>query len=672
MFAGRARWEKASFLFCTGSLIAFIANLTFTAWAVTRPGSNIHNGVGELTGVTSCSRAKSINTGIHVLINVLSTILLAGSNYCMQILSAPTREQIDEAHRKSKWVDVGVQSVRNIFGTVSAGNALLWVLLSLSSLPLHLFYNSAIFTSISANEYNVTVVPSSFITIQNRSALPANFRTPRLNILYDAAISGRLIRMDREECLDTYARNFQSSYGELLLVTPDPTKDGTDLPSPHRHPATLALANFGCGIRQPYQWMCTGRLETEGICGTPCEDVIPEFRADPDQWQPFGVGARGGVAECYALPTEERCRLLFSPTLCWVVTGLNLVKGVLMLVTALRGRRKEQGGVILTMGDAVASFLRVPDEATADMCLASKEIVVAGTRTGLWSREPRTVTGWRRRKFVAASSRRWMVCVLLYVLAISACAGLYQFGQGYIAGDKDFASLMALGLGTLNSKTLMQLETMGSGFDNLLSNVVIANSPQAIMSMLYFTYNGLFTSISLATEWDTYANHRKGLRVSAPAVSAQRATYFLQLPFRYSLPLLATSGVMHWLISQSIFLVFVEVYQEWIEGSGVTVRILDYTTCGWSPAGVFSVMMVGAAMVVFLVASGARRLNPYMPVVGSCSAAISAACHLVPYEKTAYKEPLQWGATNHEGYGKGHCSFSNSEVEPPIKGVMYS
>ncbi|KAL2189387.1 hypothetical protein L209DRAFT_777007 [Thermothelomyces heterothallicus CBS 203.75] len=119
MIARRARWQSSALLFYIGSLVSLLANLIFTVWAMTRPGSNIQNGVGMLSGVTSCSRAKSMNIGIHVLINFFGTILLAGSNYHKQILSAPTREQIDEAHRESRWVEVGVQSVRNVFRTIS-------------------------------------------------------------------------------------------------------------------------------------------------------------------------------------------------------------------------------------------------------------------------------------------------------------------------------------------------------------------------------------------------------------------------------------------------------------------------------------------------------------------------------------------------------------------------
>ena len=49
----------------------------------------------------------------------------------------------------------------------------------------------------------------------------------------------------------------------------------------------------------------------------------------------------------------------------------------------------------------------------------------------------------------------------------------------------------------------------------------MANSPQIVMSVLYFTYNGLFASILLAVEWDGYAQRRKGPCVSSSPAGAQ-------------------------------------------------------------------------------------------------------------------------------------------------------
>ena len=61
-----------------------------------------------------CGETKRLDLWLHLLINVLSTTLLGASNYSMQCLTAPTREDIDQAHRENSWMDVGVPSVRNL------------------------------------------------------------------------------------------------------------------------------------------------------------------------------------------------------------------------------------------------------------------------------------------------------------------------------------------------------------------------------------------------------------------------------------------------------------------------------------------------------------------------------------------------------------------------------
>lgn len=85
----------------------------------------------------NCEKVRRINYGLHVLINVLSTVLLSSSNYCMQCLSAPTRKDVDVAHARGKWLDIGVLSIRNL-RCISRKRVILWALLGLSSLPLHL------------------------------------------------------------------------------------------------------------------------------------------------------------------------------------------------------------------------------------------------------------------------------------------------------------------------------------------------------------------------------------------------------------------------------------------------------------------------------------------------------------------------------------------------------
>jgi hypothetical protein len=47
---------------------------------------------------------------------------------------------------------------------------------------------------------------------------------------------------------------------------------------------------------------------------------------------------------------------------------------------------------------------------------------------------------------------------------------------------------------------------------------------------------------------------RKTLRVSAP-VGIQRSSYFVSMPLRYGIPLISTMSLLHWLVSQSLFVV---------------------------------------------------------------------------------------------------------------------
>ena len=89
----------------------------------------------------NCNRVSNINLGIHLVINGLGTLLLAASNYCMQVLSAPTRQEVDRAHAQRKWLDIGLSSVRNLF-RIRRWRVLVWFLLIISSLPLHLVYAS--------------------------------------------------------------------------------------------------------------------------------------------------------------------------------------------------------------------------------------------------------------------------------------------------------------------------------------------------------------------------------------------------------------------------------------------------------------------------------------------------------------------------------------------------
>lgn len=125
-------WKFGIAHFATWAVVVFLINCAALVWGWSQYGDH-----GGVLRQGDCGQIKDLNRGLHVLINVLSTVLLSGSSYCMQCLSAPTRAEIDKAHAAGTWLDVGILSFRNL-RHVRRRRLCLWVLLGLISVPLHL------------------------------------------------------------------------------------------------------------------------------------------------------------------------------------------------------------------------------------------------------------------------------------------------------------------------------------------------------------------------------------------------------------------------------------------------------------------------------------------------------------------------------------------------------
>jgi hypothetical protein len=212
-----------------------------------------------------------------------------------------------------------------------------------------------------------------------------------------------------------------------------------------------------------------------------------------------------------------------------------------------------------------------------------------------------------------------------------------------------------VGIGTTDEANLIN-ENNGYSYNsplynNLHGNILLANTPQLMLAAIYFTYESVFTAMCSAVEWSRFARQRKGLRVSSTPVGSQRRTYFLQLPYRYGIPLLVVSATLQWLASQTLYFVKIETTSPTPPDSispenWYTTDMLSYNdrlTCGWSPLGVFIFLIIGLVLVLFLPLWSLRRLPTAMPVAASCSAAIAAACHPHPWADKAWEKPVMWG-----------------------------
>ena len=101
----------------------------------------------------------------------------------------------------------------------------------------------------------------------------------------------------------------------------------------------------------------------------------------------------------------------------------------------------------------------------------------------------------------------------------------------------------------------------GTNDQPVIGNIFIANSLQLLLSIIYVSYNTLLTSLLVSREFAVFGSKRTGLRVTSPSHRFQKSTYWLSLPYRFSISLLIMSILLHWSLSQSLLAILVEIVQ---------------------------------------------------------------------------------------------------------------
>lgn len=139
-----------------------------------------------------------------------------------------------------------------------------------------------------------------------------------------------------------------------------------------------------------------------------------------------------------------------------------------------------------------------------------------------------------------------------------------------------------MGLGELRDYTFISVPYPRDDPWGLISNVILANVPQLLASTFYLLYNGILTTFLVQLEFSSMYKTCKSLRVSEP-VGAQRSSYPISLPFRYGVPLFISSGVMSWLLSQSLFLARITA----LHPDGTPDRANSFSSTGYSPIAIF-------------------------------------------------------------------------------------
>lgn len=410
----------------------FVSNTALTFFAVTKYDSQA--GVG-LLHQGDCTTVGNLNLWIHLLINLLSTSMLSASNYCMQLQAAPTRKNVQDAHRAGKWVDIGVPSLRNLW-LISPWRRLSWFVLAFSSLPIHLLFNSAVFQSLTSFDYTVAVVKDSFVNgsmwdlktaEENRSGdpgwddfrvnLPDNY-TRIIQDMQAGSINGSYSFKNVSDCFDIYDDYYAPQANVLVFVKNESIQD----------PPTDSLLLYVGIVPRSDDWAKNMWALENGtsqfILNSPPKPVTKWFIGEPHYEVDHCLVQQPPI-------TNRLCRFEYSPWIMYIVCSFNLVKVIIMSSTWIlrkwqaAERQASDKQILYTLGDAVASFMTDPDVETKGLCLATKDNFVRRRRwrqrlvttpsTMVEAKENVTKT-WTKTKLrwrSAASLQRWVILLLL-------------------------------------------------------------------------------------------------------------------------------------------------------------------------------------------------------------------------------------------------------------------
>ena len=333
------------------ALFATLVNMAFMIWASTR---GFEGGIATIQE-GDCSMTKKLDLWLHLGINLLSTLLLGASNYTMQCLSAPTRDEINKAHRQRNFLDIGIPSVRNL-RRISGRRMTLWWLLAMSSIPLHLMYNSAVFSTLSDHEYSVAIVSHDFLTgapFSDPDPLPAGVNDteigyssyPRQRFEELQNKISKLQNLSNDACVKAYRNEIVPDRRSVLAVSSATEHNNSLL----KYFSSDGFAVGGEGVSS-YQWTCP---ESGDDC---------VFSAQ--NWTVLGFP----IEYCLSDQIESSCKLQLSLVIMVIVVLCNFAKALCMSLTIW----KLSSMPLLTLGDVIASFLDRPDPHTANNCLASK------------------------------------------------------------------------------------------------------------------------------------------------------------------------------------------------------------------------------------------------------------------------------------------------------------
>ncbi|KAI0843705.1 hypothetical protein F5Y06DRAFT_255622 [Hypoxylon sp. FL0890] len=686
-------WKKAAKVNCV-VLVLVSATLMGCLIAAASQVGGIEKAWFFYAGDCDNGNVSRVNISLHLLINVVSTLVLASSNFFMQVLNSPSREEVNVAHFKGSWVGIGIPSARNVFH-VSKLKTLCWAVMLASSIPIHLLFNSAIFeTDHRESDFHLTIGTEEFVNggtfyPPGASLLPAGGSVLGLDI-YETYFGGEVNLTDYANKESNIVQNISATatnaYRWERLETQECKQEYIDCAGLKNHRSLALIVDKPGGWIRDQMWhlksnqtklwdqyvpsnqpnhlffdaQCTMVAErTSGRpiqCSNNCMAALTgtlyhlydpslvnfSVKIDVPDWEysflnddalntldlsgDYSSASQPGAFDlsikyCLAEPLDRTCYVALSPTLLTGVTICVVIKScTAILATVLITRRKQIP--LVTPGDAMASFIEKPDPATVDLCTFGQGDV----RRALKDKHAFLSSGLRpwlplqKRRAAVIPISVWVTSYLLFVIAIIVCSS--YFSLAYDSSSGLWGSFF-------ESDQNVFFQDSYTFFDGVMT----ANSLQLLLSLWYLAFNNLFTRLQMAREWALFSEDYHPLRVTDPQ-GEQYATYRLQLPYKYSLPLIAVSILLHWLLSNTIY-VFISTggyygTYYFLSEAKVDPSLPQNTTVavGYSLYSLMALLIASCVLIPIPILLSLKRLPSNMINVGNNSFALSAACHV--------------------------------------------
>ena len=166
---------------------------------------------------------------------------------------------------------------------------------------------------------------------------------------------GAFERLNAEDCRRDYSTQYVSARGNLLLVQ-------------EMAASNAAYRIISHPLLYPsYMWACPWNS------ARPCNPYSKTEVPNIESWKPYG----NTVLYCWSRKVEENCKVGFSLYFAITVMICNLIKVIAMFLTWKTHRQK----ALITLGDALESFLDKEDNTTRGLCTYSADQIKL-----LWNR----------------------------------------------------------------------------------------------------------------------------------------------------------------------------------------------------------------------------------------------------------------------------------------------